>query len=76
LNFFCIGANKKDIGITRCFDSNALFLEMGSYIKNTGRDINKENIEKASRLMVQNMLLGKTFINKRSYVRLYGLRRK
>jgi hypothetical protein len=74
LNFFCIGANKDNIGITRCFDSNKLLSEMGQALKAAGLDINKENIEKTSKLMVYNMLQGKSFINRRSYTRLYGIK--
>jgi hypothetical protein len=74
LDFFCIGANKNDIGMTRCFDSKTLFTEMGMTLKSTGHEINKENIERISGLMVHNMLLGSSFINKRSYVRLYDIR--
>lgn len=74
LNFFCIGANKDNIGITRCFNSKALFSEMVSALKVAGLDINKENIEKTSKLMVYNMLQGKSFINKRSYTRLYDIK--
>ncbi len=74
LKFFCIGANKDNIGITRCFNPNALFSEMASALKSSDLDINKENIEKTSRLMVYNMLQGKSFINRRSYVRLYDIK--
>jgi hypothetical protein len=72
LNFFCIGANKDNIGITRCFDPNTLFSEMRSNLKAAGLDVNKENIEKLSKLMVYNMLQGKSFVNIRSYVRSYS----
>jgi len=74
LNFFCIGANKDNIGITRCFNSNTLFSEIGSALKAAWLDINKKNIEKTSKLMVYNMLQGKSFINKRSYTRLYDIK--
>lgn len=74
LNFFCIGANNDNIGITRCFNSNTLFSEMGSALREAGLDINKENIENTSRLMVYNMLQGKSFLNRRSYTRLYDIK--
>lgn len=47
---------------------------MGSALKTAGLDINKENIEKTSKLMVYNMLQGKSFVNSRSYTRLYSIK--
>lgn len=73
LNFFCIGANKDNIGIVRCFNSKTLFSEIGSALTKAGFEINKENITKTSKLMVYNMLQGKSFINNRSYTRLYNI---
>lgn len=72
LEFFCIGGNKGDIGIVRCFNKNGLLLEINTILEITKKPMNIENIGRAARLMVGRMLQDRRYLNKLSYTRLYN----
>jgi len=71
--FFCIGGNKGDIGIVRCFNKNDLLLEMNTILDSMKKPITGENIQRASRHVVGRMLSEKNYLDQLSYTRLYGV---
>lgn len=73
LEFFCVGGNKGDIGIIRCFDKENLSLEMKNILDNTHKSATGENIQRASRHVVGHMLHKKSYLDQHSYVKLYEL---
>lgn len=73
LEFFCIGGNKGDIGIVRCFNKNDLLLEINNILEITKKEVTGENISRAARLIVGHMLQERQYLNRLSYTRLYKL---
>lgn len=73
LEFFCIGGNKGEIGIVRCFNTENLLLEMNEILELTNKPMTGENIQRASRHVVGRMLSEKSYLNQLSYTRLYKL---
>jgi len=73
LEFFCIGGNKEDIGVVRCFNKNDILLEMNTILELMKKPITGENIQRASRHIVGRMLSEKSYLNQLSYTRLYSI---
>lgn len=73
LEFFCIGGNKGDIGIVRCFNKNDMLLEINTILEITKKPMDIENIGRAARLMVGHMLQERRYLNQLSYTRLYNI---
>lgn len=67
LEFFCIGGNKGDTGIIRCFNKENLLLEMRTIIESMQKQVTGENVQRASRLMVGRMLSDKNYLDRLSY---------
>lgn len=68
LEFFCIGGNKGNIGIIRCFNKENLLLEINTILELMHKQVTGENIQRASRLMVGRMLSDKGYLDRLSYI--------